>query len=74
MDIRDCLKLAVANSGMKQIAIAERANIAPDKLSNILNKRRKLEASEMIEICSILGISVAELLQFKNGLAKDKAS
>lgn len=60
-DIRDCLKVAVADSGMKQIAIARKANISPSKLSDIVNKRRRMDVNEMVEICKAINITPESL-------------
>ncbi|WP_101908849.1 helix-turn-helix domain-containing protein [Marasmitruncus massiliensis] len=74
-DIRDNLKTAIERSGMKQIAVAERANLSPAKLSGILNKKRKLEAGEMFSICEVINISPERLKLFSTDQDQtDKAS
>ena len=57
IDVRDGLKIVINKSGMKQIAIAERANMKDQQLCDIVNKRRKLDANELFTLCKILGVS-----------------
>lgn len=42
------IKRIIAQKGMKQCAVAERAGFTPQEFSNILNDRRKLLRSEHI--------------------------
>ena len=61
-DIRDCLKKIIKDGPYNQSAIARKAALTPDKLSAILNKSRRLEANEMINLCEALGITPDELM------------
>lgn len=60
-DIRDNLKLVINDKGYIQAVIAHKANISPAKLSQILNKGRKLEANELFSICEAIEMSPSEL-------------
>lgn len=60
-DVRVILKRIIHERGFSQAAIARKANLSPSKLCDILNLRRKLEASEMFAICDAMGINYSEL-------------
>lgn len=60
-DIRDALKPAIKNSGLKHISVAQKMGLNEQQLSDIINKRRKLDANEMIAFCKIVGITPNEL-------------
>lgn len=64
IDVRDCLKPAIEDTGFKQVAVAEKANLSVQQLSDIVNKRRRLDANEMISICNAIGITPDELLTY----------
>ena len=64
-DIRDNLKAVIEEKGYIQAVIAHKANISPAKLSQILNKGRKLEANELFEICEAIEMSPTDLRCFK---------
>ncbi len=61
MDVRDGLKTAVSQSGMKQAYIARQAHLNPAKLSDILNKRRKLDANVLLDVCRVIQIKPGEI-------------
>lgn len=63
-DVRDCLKPAIERSRIKQFAIAEMMGLNDQQLSDIVNKRRKMEANELINFCKAIQISPNELLTF----------
>ena len=60
-DVRLILKSIIHDRGFNQAAIARKANIAPAKLSDILNLRRRLEANDMFALCDAMGINYSEL-------------
>lgn len=64
IDVRDCLKPAIEDTGFKQVAVAEKANLSVQQLSDIVNKRRRLDANEMISICNAIGITPDKLLTY----------
>lgn len=66
-DIRDNLKAAIRNKGYIQAVIAKKSNMSPAKLSQIINKERKLEANEMFSICSAIGMTPMELKNYREG-------
>lgn len=65
-DIRDNLKAVINDKGFIQAVIAHKANISPVKLSQILNKGRKLEANELFDICSAIEMSPTDLSNYKS--------
>ncbi|MCM1439911.1 MAG: helix-turn-helix domain-containing protein [Roseburia sp.] len=64
-DIRDNLKVVIRDKGYIQAVIAKKANISPCKLSQILNKSRKLEANELFDICEVIEMTPSELRNYK---------
>lgn len=62
LDVRDSLDVMIRQSGMKKVVIAERAGMTAQQLTDITQKRRKLEANEMINICKVLGRTPNDLL------------
>lgn len=65
-DIRDNLKAVINEKGYIQAVIARKANISPVKLSQILNKGRKLEANELFDICAAIEMSPIDLRNYKS--------
>lgn len=63
MDVRDGLKKALDDSGMKKCYVAKRANIDPAKLSDIVNKRRRLDANVLFDLCEALGKRPGEIYE-----------
>lgn len=61
-DIRDGITPAINSSGLKRNVIAQRAGLTSQQLCDIANKRRKLEANEMLKICEIIGVTPNDLL------------
>jgi len=49
-----------------QSALAKRAEIAPAKLSLILNSKRRLTVEEFLRLCAVLEISPDEMAQSTN--------
>ena len=56
MDIRDCLRETIKKKGITQSHIAKKIGLSDIDLSNRLLKKRKLEANEMLKICSAIDI------------------
>lgn len=56
-DVRDALRNYIDDKNLLRASIARKANMSPDKLSNILNKRRKLDANEFFVICDVLEVT-----------------
>ncbi len=48
----------IKRSGMKQKAIAERAGMSMQQMSDICNGRRRIEAVEYFRICEALGVDL----------------
>lgn len=65
MDIRINLKEAIKDRGYIQSAIAKKANMAPCKLSQVINLERKLEANEMFALCKAMDMTPMELLEYR---------
>ncbi len=56
-DARDGIAEEIKRRGYKQSAIAIKAGLTEQQLSDIVNKRRKLNANEMFSICKAMGIT-----------------
>lgn len=52
----DGLRAYIAESGIKQKAIAEKSGIKESAFSLIMNKKRKCSADEYARICAALGL------------------
>lgn len=63
-DIRYNLKSVIEDKGYIQAAIAEKANIAPCKLSQVLNGKRKLDANELFNLCEAIEMTPVELKEY----------
>lgn len=61
-DVRDCVASEIKNRGFKQAAIADKAGLTNQQLSDIVNKRRRLDANEMVSLCRAMGITPNDLL------------
>lgn len=62
MDVRDGVRRAISDSGMKQNVVALRAGLTEQQLCDIVNKRRRLDANEMFAICDVLGVTPNDLV------------
>ncbi len=71
-DVRDALRNYIDDKNLLRASIARKANMSPDKLSNILNKRRKLDVNEFFVICGVLEVTPDGLMN-RDGRS-DKAS
>lgn len=52
---------------MKHIAVAQRVGLTGQQLTDIIAKRRKLEANELIGICQAINITPNDLLTYGIG-------
>ena len=57
------LRAAIEKSGMKQKAVAEKANMTPRKLSDVLCLRKRLDVADIPVFCKILGIEPAKIFE-----------
>lgn len=67
-DVQEHIVKIIRESGLKQKVIAERMNLRPQQLSDIVHKRRKMEANEFLTFCMVTGITP---LQFYTRAMKD---
>lgn len=61
IDIRDSIRWAIVQSGMKQVVVAERSGLTEQALCDIIKKRRKLDANEMIRFCEVVRVTPNDL-------------
>ena len=61
-DARDGLAFELKRRGFKQAAIANMAGLTEQQLSDIVNKRRKLDANEMFRLCEAMRIDDLNIL------------
>lgn len=52
------IKTYISDNGLKQKKIAEDVGMTPQALNDVLNERRKVEATEYFDICKALKVSV----------------
>lgn len=64
-DVRINLRAIIRDKGYIQEVIAQKAGIAPMKLSLVLNQKRKLDANEMIAICDAIEMTPTELAKYE---------
>lgn len=62
MDVRECLRPAIDEKGYRYAHVAKEAGLTDQQLSDIMNKRRRLEANEFVEICNAIGMTPDEVL------------
>lgn len=55
-DARDGLAIELKRRGFKQSAIANMAGLTEQQLSDIVNKRRKMDANELFSLCLAMNI------------------
>lgn len=60
-DVRDGLRVCIERSGFKQLAIAERVGMTDQQICDIVNKRRRLDANELFNICRVIGATPNEV-------------
>ena len=65
MDIRLNLKSMIRDRGYIQAVIANKANMSPCKLSQVINHERRLEANEMFALCEAMNVTPMELAEYK---------
>lgn len=65
-DIRVNLKNVIKDKGITQVSIALKIGITPNKLSQIVNLERKLDANEMFAICDAIGMTAGELYEYSS--------
>lgn len=64
-DARDAIKRYIYKRCIYQAGLARKAGLTPLQLSNILNKRRKLDANEFMALCNALDATPDEIMQDK---------
>lgn len=55
--VNEILKQYIGDSGLKQNAVAKKADISYYKFNSMLNGRRTIYADELLQICSALNVS-----------------
>ena len=54
-DVREHMAEVIEDTGLKQKFIAKRMGLRPQQLSDIVHKRRKMEAGEFLSFCEATG-------------------
>lgn len=62
-DARDGIAEEIRRRGFKQAAIAKMAGLTEQQLSDIINKRRKMDANEMFQLCNAMGASMEAMFR-----------
>ena len=55
----------IRDRGYIQAVIANKANMSPCKLSQVINLERRLEANEMFALCEAMNVTPMELAEYK---------
>lgn len=55
-DARDGIAAEIRERGFKQSAIASKAGLTEQQLTDIIKKRRRMDANEMFALCDAMGI------------------
>lgn len=61
IDARDGVAREIAARGLKQAFIAKKVGLTEQQLSDIINKRRRLDANEMFNLCLALDVTPNDL-------------
>lgn len=64
-DIRENIKNIIEDRGLIKTVIAKKINLTPAKLSAVLHKNRKMEATEFLKLCKVLEISPEQVETYK---------
>lgn len=67
MDLRESLKSLIAESEMKQKAVAERAGFTEQMMSDMLQGRKVIKAEFVPAICQALGVTPNRLFLWDDG-------
>lgn len=51
MTIHEKLNNCINKKGLKQVFVSEKSGIPPDRLSKVLNGKRRLTADDFLRIC-----------------------
>lgn len=65
LDARDGVKKAIRKSGLKQEAVARRVDLSPRQLSDIVSKRKKLDADMLFRICEAVGTTPNDIFEIQ---------
>lgn len=60
MSANEVIRNHIADHGMKQSFVAERAGIPPELFSRSLKGERKIPADEFVAICSVLSLDIRD--------------
>lgn len=61
-DARDGIAYELRQRGFKQAAVAKMAGLTEQQLSDIIKKRRKMDANEMFLLCEAMRIDDPKIL------------
>ena len=70
IDARDTLATLMRDGGYKQTAIAQKAGLSSQQLTDIIKKRRRLDANEMFRLCGVLNVTPNELFGIETRTAQ----
>lgn len=62
-DVRDLIALEIKSRGFKQSSIADMSGLTKQQLCDIIKKRRRLDANEMVSLCKAMGITPNDLFE-----------
>lgn len=70
MEIREALKIYLAQKGIKQSFISERTGIPESAISRMLNGNIRLTADAFAKICIAVEITMDEVVRFRDAEAE----
>ncbi len=62
-DVRDVVAFFICDRCFKQTAVAKKTGMTDQQLSDVVNKRRKLDANELFRLCEAINISPNEVYE-----------
>lgn len=66
VDVRKILKGEIERRGFNQAAIARKAGMTSQQLSDVFNMRRKLESNEMLAVCEAMELNLMEIARARH--------
>lgn len=80
MQISECNAPVVQNmsriikdKGLKKVYVAEKAGYAPQELTDMLNGRKIIKASDVLKLACALGVGAGELFETERGGVRNDA-
>ena len=63
VDARDGLRREIEAKGLKLNFVGEKAGLTAQQMTDIIKKRRKMDANEMFTLCKVIGVTPMDLIE-----------